>query len=139
MRKVIHLASVLLPVVGSLILFGDPRTAQAQSDMKAVMQISSTTQQVVMRGLQNALEIADESLRQGVVLDLKVVICGPAADQFVKGMSSDVRIAYEKASERNTVHFFVCAPDFEENRKEPEGSSSWIYRCVFWPVRDLAP
>jgi intracellular sulfur oxidation DsrE/DsrF family protein len=68
--------------------------------------------------MRDALEISDESHKHGQPLDLRLVVCGPAADQFLKGMSSETKKSYEELSARSDIHLYVCEPTLKRIGKE---------------------
>ena len=91
----------------------------AQADtLKAVMQLNSGSLDVVLRGIRNAIEISEEAGRQSVLLDLKVVISGPAVDQFEKGMSPDLANTFQELLKFKDVHSFICGRTLNKIHKD---------------------
>jgi intracellular sulfur oxidation DsrE/DsrF family protein len=88
-----------------------------ESGLKAVMQMNSKDLDVVIRGLRNTLEITEEAQKQNMSVDVKVVVSGPALDNFVKGGSEQLNETFQKLNKLPNVHFLACSRTLERIHK----------------------
>jgi intracellular sulfur oxidation DsrE/DsrF family protein len=77
------------------------------STLKAVMQINSPNMGVVVRGLENALDVSEIAQAKGQQLDLRIVVFGQAVDLFEAPADESLRGPFQKLSKHGDVHFYV--------------------------------